>query len=180
VPLKSTVTSVIPFAFRKIDISPLQRTVTFIYLYAPLSKLCVKASFLNILYHVIAIYCVGTIFCVHFHMDTHRASGLHGTRFKNVSCTESDTCTTAYVFVDMKFIRCVYCCQLLSGVTDGSVLSMWHLVVLVLTWRSAVLALQLGLDDVNAITICPTGADTCNGRNISYSTKDEYVSELVF
>ena len=59
-------------------------------------------------------------------------------------------------------------------------LSMWHLVVLVLTWRSAVLALQLGLDDVNAITICPAGVDTCNGRNISYSSKFEYVSELVF
>ena len=34
-------------------------------------------------------------------MDTHRASGLHG-RLKNVSCTESDTCTTAYVFVDVR------------------------------------------------------------------------------
>jgi hypothetical protein len=56
---------------------------------------------------------------------------------------------------------------------------MWHLAVLVLTWRSAVLALQLGLDDVKAITICPDGKDTCNGRNISYSNKDEYVFELV-
>ena len=59
-------------------------------------------------------------------------------------------------------------------------LRMWQLVVLVLTWRSAVLALQLGLDDVEAITVCPTGVDTCNGRNISYKTAKEYVSELVF
>ena len=56
---------------------------------------------------------------------------------------------------------------------------MWHLVVLVLTWRSAVLALQLGLDDVNAITFCPAGVYTCNGSNISYNTKNEYVSELI-
>ena len=59
-------------------------------------------------------------------------------------------------------------------------LCMWQLVVLVLTWRSAVLALQLGLDDVKAITICPEGVDTCNGRNIPHGTYDEYVSELVF
>jgi len=52
------------------------------------------------------------------------------------------------------------------------VLCMWQLVVLVLTWRSAVLALQLGLDDVEAITVCPDGVDTCNGSM--------YVSELVF
>jgi len=57
---------------------------------------------------------------------------------------------------------------------------MWQLVVLVLTWRSAVLALQLGLDDVKAIKICRTGVDTCYGRNISYITYDEYVSEPVF
>jgi hypothetical protein len=59
---------------------------------------------------------------------------------------------------------------------------MWHLVVLVLTWRSAVLALQLGLDDVKVITTCPSGVDTCNGRNISNSTNEEYeyVSEPVF
>jgi hypothetical protein len=57
---------------------------------------------------------------------------------------------------------------------------MWHLVVLVLTWRSAVLALQLGLDDVTAITLCPAAVDTCNGRNISYSTDSQYVSEFVF
>jgi hypothetical protein len=49
---------------------------------------------------------------------------------------------------------------------------MWHLVVLVLTWRSAVLAVQLGLDNVKALTVCPTGVDTCNG--------ELYVSELVF
>jgi hypothetical protein len=55
---------------------------------------------------------------------------------------------------------------------------MWHLVVLVLTWRSAVLALQLGLDDVK--DICPGGVDTCNGRNIPYDTDNEYVSESVF
>ena len=42
------------------------------------------------------------------------------------------------------------------------------------------LALQLGLDDINAITNCPAGVNTCNGSNISYSTKDEYVSELAF
>ena len=36
-------------------------------------------------------------------MDTHRASGLHG-KDQNSSCTESDTCTAAYVFVDVKFI----------------------------------------------------------------------------
>ena len=42
------------------------------------------------------------------------------------------------------------------------------------------LALQLGLDDVKAITVCPDEVDTCNGRNISYSTDDEYVSEVVF
>jgi hypothetical protein len=41
-----------------------------------------------------------------------------------------------------------------------------------------VLALQLGLDDVKAITLCPAGVDTCNGRNISHST-NEYVSGLV-
>jgi len=69
---------------------------------------------------------------------------------------------------------------MLSGVADGSVLCMWHLVVLVLTWRSAVLALQLGLDDLKAITNCRAGVDTCNGRNTSYSTKDEYVSEPHF
>jgi hypothetical protein len=55
---------------------------------------------------------------------------------------------------------------------------MWHLVGLVLTWRSAVLALQLGLDDVKAITNCSTGVDTCNGQKIPHN--DEYVSELVF
>jgi hypothetical protein len=55
---------------------------------------------------------------------------------------------------------------------------MWQLVVLVLTWRSAVLALQLGLDDVKAIADCPDGMDTCNGGNISHST-NEYVSGLV-
>ena len=42
------------------------------------------------------------------------------------------------------------------------------------------LALQLGLDDVKAITVCPAGVDTCNGRNISYRTDKPYVSELVF
>jgi hypothetical protein len=57
---------------------------------------------------------------------------------------------------------------------------MWQLVVLVLTWRWAVLALQLGLDDVKAITFCPDEVSTCNGSNTTYSTKDEYVSELVF
>jgi len=57
---------------------------------------------------------------------------------------------------------------------------MWHLVVLVLTWRSAVLALQLGLDDVKAITICPDEVETCNVRNIPHSIYEEYVSELVF
>jgi len=56
---------------------------------------------------------------------------------------------------------------------------MWHLVVLVLTWRSAVLALQLGLDDVKDITICPSGVDICNGSYISYNTNYEYVSELI-
>jgi len=40
---------------------------------------------------------------VYFLMDTHRASGLFG-RLKNASGTDSDTCTTAYVFVDVKFI----------------------------------------------------------------------------
>jgi len=43
-----------------------------------------------------------------------------------------------------------------------------------------VLALELGLDDVKAITVCSTGVDTCNGRNISYSTDKQYVSELGF
>jgi len=57
---------------------------------------------------------------------------------------------------------------------------MWHLVVLVLIWRSAVLALQLRLDDVKAITNCTKEVETCNGSNTSYSTEDEYVSELVF
>ena len=42
------------------------------------------------------------------------------------------------------------------------------------------LALQLGLDDVKAITSCPDGVETCNGRNISYSTDKPYVSKLVF
>ena len=51
-------------------------------------------------------------------------------------------------------------------------LRMWQLVVLVLTWRSAVLALQLGLDEVKNITDCRMGVDTCNGSM--------YVSELVF
>ena len=50
--------------------------------------------------------------------------------------------------------------------------------VLVLTWRSAVLALELGLNDVKAITSCPAGVDTCNGRNIPLSI-NEYVSETV-
>ena len=36
-------------------------------------------------------------------MDTHSASGLHGEE-QTASCTESDTCTTAYVLVDVKFI----------------------------------------------------------------------------
>jgi hypothetical protein len=56
---------------------------------------------------------------------------------------------------------------------------MWHLMVLVLTWRSAVLALQLGLDDVKAITNCTSGVDTCNGSKISHST-NKYVYELIF
>ena len=58
-------------------------------------------------------------------------------------------------------------------------LSMWHLVVLVLTWRLAVLALQLGLDDVKAISSCNEGVDICNGSNAALNTR-EYVSELVF
>jgi len=36
-------------------------------------------------------------------MDTDRVSGLHG-KEQNASGTDSDTCTTAYVFVDVKFI----------------------------------------------------------------------------
>jgi len=59
-------------------------------------------------------------------------------------------------------------------------LCMWRLVVLVLTWRSAVLALQLGLDDVEDITNCSDVVYTCNGSNISYITSYEYVSELIF
>jgi len=43
-----------------------------------------------------------------------------------------------------------------------------------------VLALQLRLDDVKAITNCTKEVETCNGSNTSYSTEDEYVSELVF
>lgn len=55
---------------------------------------------------------------------------------------------------------------------------MWHLVILVLTWLSAALALQLGLDDVKAISSCTEEVAICNGSNTALTT-NEYVSELV-
>jgi len=59
-------------------------------------------------------------------------------------------------------------------------LCMWRLVVLVLTWRSAVLALQLGMDDVKSITKCTEGGYICNGSNILHRNYLEYVFELIF
>ena len=59
-------------------------------------------------------------------------------------------------------------------------LCMWNLVVLVLTWRSAVLALVIRLEDIKNMTNCGSEVNICDGRNTSYSTENEYVSEPVF
>lgn len=53
-----------------------------------------------------------------------------------------------------------------------------HLLILVLTWRSAVSAVQLGLDEVRDISVCSAEVDTCEGRITSLDTY-EYVSELM-
>lgn len=55
-------------------------------------------------------------------------------------------------------------------------LCMRYVVVLVLTWRSAVVALQLGLDEVQAMSACPDEVDTCKGSTTPLSA-GEYVSE---
>jgi hypothetical protein len=54
-----------------------------------------------------------------------------------------------------------------AGATSDQMLCTSHLLVLVLAWRSVLLALHLRLDEVQAISGCsdrPDGVTTCDGK----------------
>jgi hypothetical protein len=59
-----------------------------------------------------------------------------------------------------------------AGATSDEMLRTSPLLVLALTWLSALSALHLSLDEVRTISDCPDGVNTCGGKLTSMAYEE--------